>query len=398
MKILMASSYFESHNGGLERVAGELFRAFTGRGMEIVWMAGGVTPPPESVGGSRTVSLRIFNFFENNIGVPFPIPAPGSMRTIFREVGRADILMLHDCLYLSNIFAFLAAWRRGIPVIIVQHIGFIPYRNFLLNFTMRLANLVATRPMLSSARQVVFISEITRKYFGHLHFKRPPELIFNAVNTDLYRSVCSDGEKSDIRRKYVLPMERRIILFVGRFVEKKGLPILRLMAGQHSEYLWVFAGMGPLDPRDWNLPNVKVFSWMLNESVAELYRACDVFTLPSSGEGFPLVIQEALASGLPVVCGSETSLADRRMASLVCGVPIYAEDDRRTAEEFLSSIDRVLRNEYPAQTPEQVSTFVASQYSLKAAIDSYLGIIGQLATEQAPTMERAEVSPKGAGR
>lgn len=398
MKILMASSYFASHNGGLERVAGELFRAFADRGEEIVWMAGDVTPPPEAAGRSRAVPLRIFNFLEDKSGVPFPIPAPSALRQIVREVKDADILILHDCLYLSNILTYLAARWRGSPVIIVQHIGFIPYRNFLLNLTMRFANLVATRPMLSSAGQVVFISEITRKYFGHLHFKKPPKLIFNGVNTDLYRPVCDDGEKSDICCKYLLPMDRRIILFVGRFVEKKGLSILKLMASQRSEYLWVFAGMGPLDPRDWNLPNLRVFSWMLNESLAELYRVCDLFALPSSGEGFPLVIQEALASGLPVVCGSETSLADSRMASLVYGVPIYADDDHRTAEEFLLSIDRILCAERLAQTPERASAFAGSQYSLKAAIDGYLGVIARLVPEQVSRIEGAKVGPSIVGR
>ncbi len=43
------------------------------------------------------------------------------MRRILREVKNADILILHDCLYLSNILAFIAAKWRGIPVLIIQH-------------------------------------------------------------------------------------------------------------------------------------------------------------------------------------------------------------------------------------------------------------------------------------
>ncbi len=37
------------------------------------------------------------------------------------------------------------------------------------------------------------------------------------------------------------------------------------------------------------------------DEVARLYRAADCLLLPSFGEGFPVVAQEALASGLPVI-------------------------------------------------------------------------------------------------
>lgn len=393
MKILMASSFFASHNGGLERVAGKLFDGFADRGHKTVWMAGGLTAPPESIGGSRAVALHVFDFLEAATGVPFPIPTPSALKRIVSEVKHADVLVLHDCLYLSNIFIFLAARRRRIPIVIVQHIGFIPYRNLLLNLIMRFANSVATRPMLSSAEQVVFISETTQKYFGNLRFKRVPKLIFNGVDTELYRPIQGSYEKTGLRLKYDLPIDRRIILFVGRFVEKKGLSVLRLMASQRSDFVWAFAGFGPLDPRAWNAANVRVFSWLGDATLAEVYRACDVFVLPSRGEGFPLVIQEALASGLPVVCGSETSLADSGVAPLVHGAPIYAGDERRTAEEFLLSIDALIGSHRPERTPEQISSYAGSRYSLANAIDSYLNVMAGLIREPVANAKRAEVNP-----
>jgi glycosyltransferase involved in cell wall biosynthesis len=394
IRVLMGSSYFASHNGGVERVAGELFHAFADRGQEMVWMAGDVTPPPEPVGRSRTASLRIFNFVEDKIGLPFPIPAPSALRQIVREVGNADILILHDCLYLSNILTFLTARWRRIPTIIIQHIGFIPYRNFLLNLVMRFANSVATRPMLSCAEQVVFISETTKKYFGNLHFKRVPELIFNGVDSDLYRPVRGRSEKPDLRRTYDLPMDRPVILYVGRFVEKKGIAVLKHMLEQRPHWIWAFAGWGPLDPSGWNSANVRVFSGLRGASLAALYRACDVLVLPSTGEGFPLVIQEALASGLPVVCGAESLRADQAMDAFVRGVRILPGDDARTARDFLRDLDDIVESKPELKPdPEQLRAFAASRYSWAAAIDRYLNILARLVPEPVSRTQGAQVSP-----
>src|SRR5437667_10146798 len=99
MKILMASHYFASHQGGIEIVADELFRRLAARGQEVVWLAGDATPPPLPIGRSRSVSLNVFNFVEKKIGLPFPIPTPGALEKMSREMCNANVLILHDCLY-----------------------------------------------------------------------------------------------------------------------------------------------------------------------------------------------------------------------------------------------------------------------------------------------------------
>ena len=367
MKILMASSYFASHSGGLEIVAGMLFQEFAAMGQEIVWMAGDITPPPEPTGQGRTVSLRIWNFVEDKTGIPFPIPSVGAVKTILREVRKVDVVVLHDCLYLSNMVAFLVAKWRGVPTVVIQHVGFIPYRSMLPNLLLRLGNALATRPMLSRASQVVFIGDVTRKYFEGVRYRRAPRLIFNGVDTEMFRPLESPETVEDLRREYGLPESGTVVLFVGRFVEKKGMRALRHMVAMRPGWTWAFAGWGPMEPREWNLDNVKVFTGLRGDSLAPLYRCCDALVLPSIGEGFPLVIQEALASGLPVVCGEDTLSTDRKMAQFVRTAAIYPGDDERTARAFVAAI--TARSE---QSSAGCRDFAAARYSWRNAALEYL--------------------------
>lgn len=376
MKILMVSSYFDSHKGGLDRVAGALFREFAKRGREIVWMAADLTPPPDPLRYARAVSLGTFDFIENRFGLPFPIPTMGAMRKIAREVGSADVLLLHDCLYLSNMVAFLAALRRGIPTIILQHISFVPYKNSFLSMTMNLGNTIVTKPMLSRASQVVYYSETTREYFSDLRFKRAPEFIPNGVDTDMFRMLQGAEAVAALRHKYGLPEAGPVILFAGRFVEKKGMLALKHMVELRPGWMWVFAGQGPLDPGNWNVPNVRVFRDLGGASLAPLYRACDLLVLPSVGEGFPLVVQEALSSGLPVVCGKESQEADPEVAAYLRGVPVYPVDSARTAREFLVAIEEMIISDVGRRDKaEQRRAAAVSRYSWPHAADRYLEII-----------------------
>jgi glycosyltransferase involved in cell wall biosynthesis len=226
---------------------------------------------------------------------------------------------------------------------------------------------------------VVFISENTKRYFGSVRFSRPPMIIFNGVDCGIFRPLGITESRDEIRGRLGLPQNQPVALFVGRFVPKKGLGVMREMAAREPHITWAFAGTGALDPAAWGLGNVKVFSTLREHSLAELYRASDVFVLPSTGEGFPLVLQEALASGIPVVCGAESAGADQAVTAFFRGIELAPGNDQLSGERFLAAIHEVLRAATRSGLAQQQHEFARSRYSWQLALRRYSELFTGLA-------------------
>ena len=365
MNILMVSHYFDSHRGGVEIVAGQLARAFTRLGHRVTWAAcDSDRPPGDRATCERAVPLPANNLLERRTGIPYPLPLPTAVGRLAREVRAADAVLVQDGFYLPCLLAQRCARQVGKPAVLVQHIGTVPYNNPILRLAMQLLSRLLTRPALAAADQVVFISELTRRHFATLRFRRPPLVLFNGVDTSVFVPLPPGTDRSALRQALGLDPARPVILFVGRFVEKKGLQHLQQMASCRPDWTWALAGWGPIDPAAWSLDNVHVFSNRSGPTLAPLYQAADALVLPSVGEGFPLVIQEALACGLPVACGDDTATADPAATPFLVGVPVRTTDPTATAEAFMAAFDAILANRDAALAQRQIrADFARERYS-----------------------------------
>jgi glycosyltransferase involved in cell wall biosynthesis len=393
MRVLIGSAYFESHRGGIEIVAGRLARELQRQGAEVTWFATGDSAPPERGSGcGASLPISAWNITERKFGVPLPLPGPRGVAGIWREVRAADAVLLHDSLYPTNVVAMLAArWHRK-PVVLVQHIAAIPYRNPLLRGVMSLANALIARPMLATADQIVFISAAVAEHFARVSFKGKPRLIFNGVDTEVFGLPPVGFDKGSIRASLGLAVDKPVVLFVGRFVEKKGLRPIERLARRRPDLAFALAGWGPIDPGEWGLANVHVLRDLQGPSLAPLYQSSDVFVLPSIGEGLPLVLQEALACGLPVICGRETAAADPDAGALIEGVEIEGADADVTAAALAARIDRVLAEQAKAPGAADVRhAYAVSRYSWTQAARAYLSIMTDL-VEQATVPAVGRVS------
>lgn len=107
------------------------------------------------------------------------------------------------------------------------------------------------------------------------------------------------------------PTDPGFALFVGRISQEKGIKtLLKAWSLLNDVALLKVAGAGPLDDL-LNQPNVAALGRQNTAEVSDLMRQAAFLVLPSEWyEGFPLVLVEAFAHGLPVLASRLGSMAD----------------------------------------------------------------------------------------
>ena len=374
IRVALVTHYYPAHLGGVERIAGELAARLARKSIaQITWHASDCDPPPPAAPGMQLAPAESWNAFERRFGVPYPLWSPAALGRLIRASRAADVVHLHDCLYLPNLVAFAAARLAGRPVLVTQHVGYVPYRNPVLRVVLSVANRLVGRVILGGAAQAVFESETVRRYFSRfVRFASPPLLVPNGVDTTVFVP-ASETYRASLRAKLGAPAGTPILLFIGRFVEKKGIRVLEELTQRMPHAHWILAGWGPLDPAGWRRSNVTVVHSPASDDLAPLYQAADLFVLPSVGEGFPLSIQEAMACGTPVLAGTETAAG-----CPIAGAPILSEKTGApdSAQRWGARLDALVRApETLYALRPRVAEFAREHWSWEQCVERYASLL-----------------------
>lgn len=170
-------------------------------------------------------------------------------------------------------------------------------------------NVLIKKYFISSASAWLSTGKTGSKYLEHYGANR--EKIFTYPFTtlkeiDILNRILNKDEKRELRKQLGLE-GNRIILTVGQFIHRKGFDILINACSQiPSDTSIYFVGGSPtseyLELKDaLQLKNIHFLGFKSKDEILSFYRAADVFVLPTREDIWGLVINEAMANGLPVV-------------------------------------------------------------------------------------------------
>lgn len=121
----------------------------------------------------------------------------------------------------------------------------------------------------------------------------------------LYEEKNKVKDKLEIKKKFN-------VLFVGRFLECKGIDTLLKAVKFFPKDTGVYLIGGELEKNykeyiaENNLTNIYTIKFLQKEKLKEYYKAVDLLIFPSRDDIWGLVVNEAVAMGLPVVCSKGT--------------------------------------------------------------------------------------------
>lgn len=146
----------------------------------------------------------------------------------------------------------------------------------------------------------------------------------NAVDLEIFSVAVEGAHRDREATRLELGLAGVVVLYVGRFAREKGLDTL-IAAARGASWNAVLLGEGPQrEELEQTAPgNVIVGSYTPREALVPWFAAADIFVLPSLSEPWGMVLNEAVAAGLPIVAtdhvGAAPDLVDGNGAIVPAG-------------------------------------------------------------------------------
>jgi len=258
-----------------------------------------------------------------------------------------------DIIHLCSPFGILNVLIKQLPIVVKMHTvyanqgGARLYNNVYFPIAALIDKLIISKSNFVMTTSSFMKREICEKY------KIMPSkisVIHNGIDNSIFEANAIN--KDLLKDELSIPRKSKIVLYVGRFVQRKGaLNLVKAapaIVKKEPNVLFVLIGGGFTEGAEYEKTirslvdtsglqdNVLLLPWMSHEKVLKYYKVADIFVHPATYEPFGNIIVEAMAAGLPVIASKS-------------GGP----------EEIIKDSGIILENNEPALISKSVSDLIA---------------------------------------
>lgn len=279
MKVGIVCPYDWSFPGGVRSHIIGLADALRERGTQVEIIAPATDPEPEIFAAGHTLGIPY------NGSVARLCFSPAANRRLAERLSRGDLDLLHIHEPASPSVSLLSLRLTKIPIVATFHAS--AERSLAYRFAKPVL-----APLMRKISQRITVSEAARRLVAQ-YFPGDYTLIPNGITQAKFAGAQPlEG---------LVPL-KPFVLFVGRPEPRKGLSIavkaVEILRAR-GEVGLVAVGPTPADVPDW----VNARGSVSQSELPRIFAAADVFCAPSlGGESFGIVLAEAMAAGVPVVC------------------------------------------------------------------------------------------------
>ena len=266
------------------------------------------------------------------------------------ESEKFDLIHIHTP-FMAHYFGLNLRKTLSIPCIETYHTFFEDYLHHYIpwlpeKFGRRFARWVSRRQC-NSVDGVVVPSKPMLDVLTQYGIDKPMSVIPTGIDKHFLTKRNSDVFKLN----YQLPMNKKILLYVGRVAKEKNieflLHVVKNISRECKDILLLITGEGPADKDlDLKIKEFGIYEFVKrlpyldrSNELPQCYSAADVFVFSSKSETQGIVPLEAMAQGTPVV-----AIAEMGIASVIKNNEgAFATKDN--LEEFVSCVKKLISND-----------------------------------------------------
>jgi len=327
MKILQVISYFAPAwaYGGPVRVVYELSKELVKRGHQVTVFTTDVLDEKRRVKKEfdKIEGIKVYYFPTISNWASWHLKGFISPKMYFaldKKVRDFDIIHLHEFYTFQGVITPRLCQKYKVPYVFSGHGSVLPLPERGRQWIKKFYTLLWGKKIIKDAASLIALTQTEKKqYLNFEGVSQKIQVIPNGIDLDAFQKLPPKGK---FRKRYNLPRDEKIILFLGRIYKLKGLERLIYSFAELRKHLHtvclVIAGPSVNNyqkelekiVRKLELQKKVIFTGFLDgQEKLSAFIDADVLVLPSLDDVFGVVILEAMACQLPVVATEGVGLS-----------------------------------------------------------------------------------------